>query len=97
MLNIISIIFFIILIILGLSFSLLNATLVPLNYYFSSVELPLAFALMTALMIGALFGALGVLSVVIKLKRETMRLKKTINASERELSQLRILPIKDKP
>jgi putative membrane protein len=96
MLNIITIIFFIILIILGLSFSLLNSTTVELNYYFSSIQLPLAFALVTALVIGVLFGALAVLSMVVKLKRETMRLKKTIRASERELSQLRALPIKDK-
>ncbi len=96
MLNIITIIFFIILIILGLSFSLLNSTSVELNYYFSSIQLPLAFALVTALVIGVLFGALAVLSMVVKLKRETMRLKKTIRASERELSQLRALPIKDK-
>lgn len=96
MLNIITIIFFIILIILGLSFSLLNSTPVELNYYFSSIQLPLAFALVTALVIGVLFGALAVLSMVVKLKRETMRLKKTIRASERELSQLRALPIKDK-
>ncbi len=96
MLNIITIIFFIILIILGLSFSLLNSTPVELNYYFSRIQLPLAFALVTALVIGVLFGALAVLSMVVKLKRETMRLKKTIRASERELSQLRALPIKDK-
>lgn len=96
MLNIITIIFFIILIILGLTFSLLNSTPVELNYYFSSIQLPLAFALVTALVIGVLFGALAVLSMVVKLKRETMRLKKTIRASERELSQLRALPIKDK-
>lgn len=91
--NIIGIIFFVLLILVGLSFSLLNATPVEFNYYFGSAVLPLAFALMIALVVGILFGALGVLAVAIKLKRESMRLKKIIRASERELSQLRAAPI----
>jgi putative membrane protein len=95
MLKIIGIIFFVVLLTAGLSFSLLNSTSVELNYYFGSAEMPLAFALVITLAIGALFGILGMLSVVIKLKRESMRLKKTIRASERELSQLRALPAKD--
>ena len=96
MLKIIGIIFFILLLALGLSFSLLNATPVELNYYFGNVELPLAFALVLTLALGALLGLLGMLSVVFKLKRETMKLKKIIRASERELSQLRALPVKDR-
>lgn len=96
MLKIIGIIFFIVLLIVGLSFSLLNSAPVELNYYFGSVELPFSFALVAALATGALLGIFGMLSVVVKLKREAMRFKKTIRASERELSQLRALPVKDR-
>jgi putative membrane protein len=95
-LKIIGIIFFVLLLVLGLSFSLLNATPVELNYYFGSIELPLAFALVLTLAIGALLGLLGMLSMVFKLQRETVRLKKVIRASERELSQLRAIPVKDR-
>ena len=94
MLKIIGIIFFILLLALGLSFSLLNATPVELNYYFGSIELPLAVALVIPLLMGTLLGIFGMLNIVFKLKRESMRLKKTIRASERELSQLRALPVK---
>lgn len=94
MLKIIGTIFFVVLLTVGLSFSLLNSTPVALNYYFGTVELPLVFALLLALMTGTLLGILGMLGVVIRLKRENMRLKKTFSASERELSQLRALPVK---
>ena len=95
MLKITGIIFFAALLTVGLSFSLLNSTPVEVNYYFGSAEMPLAFALIITLATGTLLGILGMLSVVIKLKRESMHLKKTIRASERELSQLRALPVKD--
>lgn len=96
MLKIVGIIFFIILLVLGLSFSLINSTPVELHYYFGTVQLPLAFALIIALAAGTLLGILGMLSVAFKLKRETVHLKKTIRASERELTQLRALPGKDR-
>lgn len=92
MLKIIGIIFFVVLLTVGLSFSLLNSTPVELNYYFGTIQLPLAFSLIISLATGTLLGIFGMLSVVIKLKGESMRLKKTIRASERELSQLRALP-----
>lgn len=91
MLKIFGTIFFVVLLTLGLSFSLLNSTPVELNYYFGTVELPLVFALVFALAVGALLGILGMTGVAIKLKRENMRLKKIIKASEREQSQLRAL------
>lgn len=93
MLKIIGTIFFVTLLTAGLSFSLINSTPVTLNYYFGTVELPLVFALLLALTIGTLLGILGMLGFVIRLKRESMRLKKIIRASERELSQLRSLPV----
>ncbi len=96
MLNTIGVIFFIVLLAVGLGFSLLNFTPVELNYYFGSVEMPFALALVAALAIGTLLGIFGMVAIVIKLKREGMRLKKTIRASERELSQQRALPVKDR-
>jgi lipopolysaccharide assembly protein A len=96
MLQIIGAFFFIFLLVLGLGFALLNASPVELNYYFGRVELPLAFALVLTLATGTLLGLLGTLNMVFKLKRENMKLKKIIKASERELTQLRALPVKDR-
>ena len=96
MLQIMGAVFFVFLLVLGLSFALLNASPVELNYYFGRVELPLASALVLTLAIGALLGLLGMLNMVFKLKRENMKLKKIIKAPERELTQLRALPVKDR-
>lgn len=94
--RVIGVIFFVALLAVSLSFSLLNSVPVTVNYYFGSVELPLVLALMATLTMGVLLGVLGMLTIIFKLKRESMRLKKVIKASERELSQLRALPVKDR-
>lgn len=43
-------------IILGVAFSVLNAENIQLNYYLGSIELPLSLVLVVAMIIGALLG-----------------------------------------
>ncbi|MEW6353886.1 MAG: lipopolysaccharide assembly protein LapA domain-containing protein [Pseudomonadota bacterium] len=77
MLRIIRLVFFLLVLILGLSFALLNAETVSLNYYFGYWQTPLALALVVALALGALLGVLASLGMVIGLKRENSRLRRT--------------------
>ncbi len=80
----------------GLVFALLNAQSVPLNYYFGSREIPLAFIVALAVAFGALLGIAASMTVVIKAKRQTSGLRKNVNVAEKELAHLRALPLKDK-
>jgi putative membrane protein len=95
MLKIISIIFLIFLLALGLSFSSLNVEPVQLDYYFGSSELPLSSAIIIAVAVGAIFGLIGSLGVVVMLRYEIMRLKKSVKSAERELTHLRAIPAKE--
>ncbi len=79
----------------GLSFALLNATAVELDYYFGSVVLPLSLLLVLALIVGAFVGLLAASSMLVGRRRELGRLRRQLQDSEKELRELRRLPLKD--
>lgn len=94
--RLLTIIFLIILIAVGLSFTVLNADEVELNYYFSTTSQPLAVIVLGAAVLGALFGVLATLSMVFAQKGENIRLRKKVDLIEKEIKNLREIPIKDK-
>ncbi|WJW76694.1 LapA family protein [Thiohalobacter sp. IOR34] len=83
------------LVLLGLAFSVLNAHPVQLDYFFGSRQVPLALTLVLTLAVGALLGILFSLGLVIRLKRENLRLRRKAQVAEQEISNLRAIPIKD--
>lgn len=95
MVRILTVVFLLILLIVGVSFSSLNSESVELNYYFGTKELPLSLSLVIAIGVGAIFGLLGSLGVIMRLKRQVMKLKKSVKSAEREASHLRATPAKD--
>lgn len=84
-----------ILVILGLAFAVINAQPVELNYFLATREVPLAMTLVLTLVFGALIGLLFSLGMVIRFKRETLRLRRQIRVAEQEVINLRNIPIKD--
>lgn len=88
-------ILFLILLILGLSFAVLNAGSVPLNYYLGKVELPLALVVVAALAVGAILGVLVSLGMVLRLKRQVRQLRRQVQTAEKEVTNLRTIPLKD--
>lgn len=93
--RIVGFVFFLAVLVFGLFFGLLNADPVQVNYYFGSRELPLSFVLVVMLVIGALAGALAGLGLVLRMKREVHRLRREARTAEKELTNLRSLPIKE--
>lgn len=79
----------------GLSFAVLNAQAVRFEYYFGGADMPLALLLAVALVIGALLGVLASLGMMLGLRREMGRLRKHAQVTEKELRNLRALPLKD--
>lgn len=79
----------------GLSFALINAGPVKLNYYLGTIEAPLSLVLVFALALGAGLGVLATMGVVVKQKRELARLRKSVKLTEKEIANLRALPMKD--
>ena len=82
-------------VIFGIVFAVLNAENVQLNYYLGSVELPLSFVLVLAMIVGAILGIFASLSFIIGSRRNSAKLKRSVEVAEKEIVNLRNIPIKD--
>ena len=93
---IILIFFMLIIVLLGMSFYMMNKETVSLDFYFGRVtDLPVVLAMFFALVVGVILGVLATLGGVLKQKREVRRVKKQKDTMEKELTNLRNLPLKD--
>lgn len=82
-------------ILFGVVFAVLNAESVQLNYYFGSQQLPLSLAIVIAMLIGAILGVLASINLILRSRREVSRLRKTTAMAEKEIANLRAIPIKN--
>lgn len=80
--NIIFYVFLLLILLLGLSFAALNATLVSINYYLGISNIPLSLLLVYVLGLGILLGLLTTVFPLLKLKRENHSLKKTLKKTD---------------
>jgi len=83
------------LVVLGLSFAVLNAEPVSLNYYFGYRDIPLSMIVVLSLAAGALIGVLVSMGMILRLKQQAGRLRRKLRTAEKEADQLRILPVKE--
>lgn len=81
---------------IGLSFAALNAESVQVKYYLGETSAPLALVVVLALSIGAVLGVLASLGIVLNQKRRIGKLRRTLAVHEREIRNLREIPIKDR-
>ena len=95
MLRLLYLFLFLLLIVAGIAFAVLNATPVAFNYYFDTRQIPLSLILILAISVGAILGVLASIGLVIRLKREVSQLKKSVSLAEKEVMNLRAIPIKD--
>lgn len=93
--KLVSYILFLLVALLGITFSSLNASAVPFNYYFGIKEIPLSLLLAMTLIIGLGITLIVTLLVYIRLKGENMRLQRRVKLLDKELTQLRALPLND--
>jgi len=84
-----------IIILLGITFAVLNAENVQLNYYFGSQQLPLSLALVLAMFVGAILGVVASFNLILRSRREVARLRKAAEMAEKEIANLRAIPIKN--
>lgn len=85
-----------IIILLGVTFAFLNSEPVMVNYYVGASQVPLSILLVSILGAGSVLGLLIGFVHVIKLKFVNRKLRKRVELFEKEISQLRLLSIKDK-
>ena len=95
MVKIIYLFLFLALVIFGIVFAVLNAEPVQLNYYFGSANVALSLVLVLAMIAGALLGVIASASMIISNRREVVKLRKSIQLAEKEVANLRAIPIRD--
>lgn len=93
--RIFSYLFLLIVMLVGLTFASLNSTVVTFNYYLGVVNIALSLLLVFALGAGIILGLMTAIFPWLKIKRDNMRLKSRLKVVEKEVENLRSLPIRE--
>ena len=93
--TLISGVFFLLLLLLGIGFAALNATEVQLDYFFGQASLTLPWVVLTATGVGFLLGLLVSGIAVFRARAEARRVRKERRLMEAELKNLRSLPLRN--
>ena len=88
-------ILFILLLLLALTFALLNAQAVNINYYLGVSQVPLSILLVFAFGIGCIVGLLVSMSWYLRSKWHNRKMAQRLELAEKELANLRTMPLKD--
>ena len=87
--------FYLLLILLGVTFAALNAGTVQLNLYVTTLSIPIAVLITIMFGIGLLLGFLLSLLRYWRLKMELIKIKNQLKISAKEIKNLRDIPLKD--
>lgn len=87
--------FLLVLVLFTIAFSVHNSEVVVLSYYFGKAEIPLSLALGLALLLGCLLGVLASMKTIISAKYELRSLRREVGVANKEIANLRSIPIKD--
>lgn len=84
-----------IVLVLTISFSVINAHEVQINYYFGASQVPLALLLVLAVVLGAVLGVAAVAALAFRMRIEIAKLRRAAKITEKEISNLRSMPLKE--
>lgn len=86
---------YILLIIIGVSFAALNASAVDVNFYFKTVSMPIAVLMTIMLGVGIFVGVILFIGRYWRLKLECHKIKNQLKLTEKEIKNLRSIPLQD--
>jgi putative membrane protein len=93
--RVIQIVMALLIVVVGLAFHIKNDQIVTVNFYVRSLELPLSWVAVAALTCGIALGFIAMLDTVFRQRRELRRLRKKNAMTNRELVNLRALPVEN--
>jgi putative membrane protein len=93
--RIIMIIFYVLLILIGVSFAGLNSESVHINLYITSLNIPISLLMITMLAAGTLIGFFLFFIRYWRLRTEHRRMKNQLKIMEKEIKNLRAIPLQD--
>jgi len=95
MTRLVGFLFLVVLVVLGLSFAVLNAQSVSLNYYFGYRDIPLSMVVVLSLAVGAVIDVLVSAGLILRMKAQTRQLRRKLRNAEKDSDQLRVLPAQE--
>ncbi|MGD8673339.1 MAG: LapA family protein [Thiogranum sp.] len=93
--RLIGFLFLVALVVIGLSFAVLNSQPVSLNYYLGYRDIPLSMIVVLSLATGAVIGALVGLGMILRLRAQLAQLRRKLRQVAKDADQLRVLPVKE--
>ena len=93
--RIITTLFYFLLIILGVSFAALNASPIEVNFYITTMTLPVSLLIILVLGVGIIVGFTILLFRFLRLTAENRKLKSQLKLTEQEIKNLRTIPVTD--
>lgn len=93
--RIISYLVILLIIVFGVTFATLNSTQVTVNYYVAQSTLPLSLLLALVFSGGCVVGVLVGLWLLLKAKMKNRRLRQRLSLAEKEIANLRAIPLQD--
>lgn len=94
--RIISFFFLIVIVLFGMTFATLNSESVTINYYLGQATLPISLLLVLVFAFGCLIGMVVGFWLVIKAKIHNYRMRQRLSLAEKEIENLRAIPLQDK-
>ncbi len=88
-------IFYLVLVVFGASFAALNAKSIEVNFYFTTLNMPISVVMAMMMGIGILIGLLLFLGRYWRLKSEHRKLRNQLRLTEKEIQNLRTIPLRD--
>ncbi|MDP3704647.1 MAG: LapA family protein [Legionellaceae bacterium] len=93
--RIVMMIFYLTLILIGVSFAALNATSVQVNFYVTTLKMPISVLMTMMVGLGVSIGFILFLCRYWRLKVEHRRIKNQLKLTEREIKNLRTIPLRN--
>ncbi|HSW94337.1 MAG TPA: LapA family protein [Gammaproteobacteria bacterium] len=94
--RIVTYVLLLIIILIGVTFAVLNPAIVTLNYYIGQKTLPLSLLTVSVFAFGCFLGLLVGGWLFLKIKIKNIRLKQRLKVAEKEVQNLRAIPLQDK-
>jgi len=95
MLRLILLLIYLLVVVACLAFAALNANMVTLKLYWLTLELPLAFVMVVCFGVGLLLGSILFLAKYLALLHAQRQAKSQVTILEKEIKNLRSIPIQD--
>lgn len=94
--RIVSYFFLLVIVLFGMTFATLNSEAVTIDYYFGQSSLPLSLLLVLVFAFGCLIGMIVGLWLLVKAKIHNYRMRQRLGLAEKEIENLRAIPLQDK-